>query len=46
MRDKVIRTIVQYGMLQKGDAVLVGLSGGADSTVLLHILCSLSLIHI
>lgn len=41
MRDKVIRTIVQYGMLQKGDAVLVGLSGGADSTVLLHILCSM-----
>lgn len=41
MRDTVISTIEKYGMLRAGDRVAVGLSGGADSTALLHILCAL-----
>ena len=38
MTNKVIRTISEHGMVSKGDAVGVGLSGGADSVALLHIL--------
>jgi len=34
--DKIRTTIKKYQMLQKGDRVLVGLSGGADSVALLH----------
>lgn len=36
--DKVISTIENYRMLEKGDRVAVGFSGGADSVCLLHIL--------
>jgi len=35
MLTKVRKTIKKYGMLQKGDHVLVGVSGGADSVALL-----------
>ena len=35
---KVERTIKKYGMLKPGDRVLLALSGGKDSAVLLHIL--------
>ena len=36
--DKVVSTIEKYRMLEKGDSVAVGFSGGADSVCLLHIL--------
>ena len=36
--DKVVSTIEKYRMLEKGDNVAVGFSGGADSVCLLHIL--------
>ncbi len=35
-------TIKKYALLEKGDKVLVGLSGGADSMCLTHMLCAMS----
>lgn len=40
MDNKIRETISRYNMLDKGDTVVVGLSGGADSVALLHILLS------
>jgi tRNA(Ile)-lysidine synthase len=39
--DKVLSTIKEYSMFQKGDKVIVAVSGGPDSMCLLHILYSL-----
>ncbi len=39
--DKVVSTIEKYRMLEKGDRVAVGFSGGADSVCLLHTLYTL-----
>ena len=36
--DKIVSTIEKYRMLEKGDRVAVGFSGGADSVCLLHAL--------
>lgn len=41
MRNKVHNTVKKYNMINKGDTVLVALSGGADSVSLLHVLLSL-----
>lgn len=38
MIEKVIKTIERFDMLKKGDSVVIGLSGGADSITLAHIL--------
>ena len=39
----VIKSAVkEYDLIEKGDSVLVGLSGGADSVCLTHALCVLS----
>ncbi|MBW2219115.1 MAG: tRNA lysidine(34) synthetase TilS [Deltaproteobacteria bacterium] len=40
--SKVSRTIATYNMFAPGDSVLVGVSGGADSTALLYTLIDLS----
>lgn len=36
------KTIKEHNLLSNGDRVLVGLSGGADSVALLHVLCVLA----
>lgn len=41
MENKVIRTVEKYNMLSEGDTVIIGLSGGADSCSLFHLLLSL-----
>ena len=41
MRRKVLQTIREYRMIERGDHVLVGFSGGADSTALLALLWQL-----
>lgn len=38
---RVLETIREYEMLQKGDSIVVGVSGGADSVALLHLLWGL-----
>jgi tRNA(Ile)-lysidine synthase len=41
MIEKIKKTIKRYGMLERGDRVLVCVSGGMDSTCLLHTLVEL-----
>ncbi|MGO1469418.1 MAG: tRNA lysidine(34) synthetase TilS [Tissierella sp.] len=38
MEEKVLNTICKYNMIDKGDNIVLGLSGGHDSIVLLHML--------
>ncbi|MBN2477995.1 TIGR00269 family protein [Candidatus Micrarchaeota archaeon] len=42
---KFKRTVREFGMIKKGEKIAVGLSGGKDSTVLLHLLYKLSKKH-
>lgn len=41
MLTRVLETIREYEMLRDEDSVVVGVSGGADSVALLHLLCQL-----
>jgi tRNA(Ile)-lysidine synthase len=42
LKEKVLDNIKKYGLTEKGDKVVVGVSGGPDSVCLLHILHSLA----
>lgn len=42
MLEKVKKTIAGHRMLRRGDTVCVAVSGGVDSTVLLHVLAALA----
>ena len=42
LKQHVLNTIKNYGLLQKGEGVVVGVSGGYDSICLLHVLYQLS----
>ena len=39
--DKVKNTILNNGLIEKGEHIVIGLSGGPDSVCLFHILCQL-----
>ncbi len=41
MKNKVIKTIEKYNLVNNGDNIVVALSGGADSVSLLYVLISL-----
>ena len=41
LEEKVMQTINKYKMLEKGDKVVIGVSGGPDSMTLLNILNNL-----
>lgn len=41
MLDKVLNYVKRYSMIKDGDKIVVGFSGGPDSTALLHILIQL-----
>ncbi len=41
MKNSVLQAIDRFSLIEKGDAVTVALSGGADSVALLHFMCSL-----
>lgn len=40
MFSKILKTVKKYNMLQKGESVLIALSGGADSVLLAYFLLS------
>lgn len=41
MKNKAYETVKKYNMITKGDRIVVGLSGGADSCALLHFLTTI-----
>lgn len=38
MKDKVLRTIEEYNLIEENDNIVIGLSGGPDSMALLYVL--------
>ncbi|MCX7923021.1 MAG: tRNA lysidine(34) synthetase TilS [Clostridia bacterium] len=42
MIEKVLQTVEKYSLIQRGESIVVGLSGGPDSVCLLHVLHTLT----
>lgn len=42
LKENVLNTIKKYNLIQSGDSIVIGVSGGPDSIALLHILNTLS----
>ena len=38
MKQKILQTIKKYNLIEKGDSIVIGVSGGPDSICLLHLL--------
>ncbi len=38
LKEKIVETIKKYNLIQNGDSIVIGVSGGPDSICLLHIL--------
>ena len=38
MKQKVLNTIKKYNLIENGDRIVIGVSGGPDSICLLHVL--------
>lgn len=38
LQDKVLKTIQKYNLIQSGDSIVIGVSGGPDSMTLLNVL--------
>lgn len=41
LQDKVLKTIQKYNLIQSGDSIVIGVSGGPDSMTLLNVLINL-----
>jgi len=41
MRDKFLKTIQENGLINKGDGIVIGVSGGPDSLSMLHLFSSI-----
>lgn len=41
MRKKFLQTVIDNQLLKKGDAIVLGVSGGPDSICMLHLFCSI-----
>ena len=38
LKKKVLQTIKKYNLIEKGDSIVIGVSGGPDSICLLNVL--------
>ena len=42
MKQKILKTIKKYNLIENGDSIVIGVSGGPDSICLLHVLNELN----